>query len=386
MMAGYARSESNYIDSIQGISAIKSLGWHESIIGRNKSIYANFQEKVFSLGKIKISLGILTGIIGTLYLVMVLIYISVQVFRSMMSEGELLAVLSISSSLVPSILNLALVAIPVSEARVAVERMFEFSRIEPEESEVPDEMSVSTTGEIRLENISFRYPGRPLLLRNIGLTIEKGKVVSLVGESGCGKSTLANILLRFYDAESGRIMVNGHTDSGSISLRQWRALTGIVPQEIHIFNGTILQNLIAGYGEEEIRCLAGMITALGLDKFIDSFPSGIMTLIGEEGINLSGGQRQLIAFIRALIKKPEILVIDEGTSGMDRGTESIITDLLRRLKKETGILLISHRINTIRDISDRIYVMEDKSIVAEGSHDELMQFDNLYKRFWDDFH
>ena len=158
------------------------------------------------------------------------------------------------------------------------------------------------------------------------------------------------------------------------------------PNSVHIFNGTILQNLITGYGEEEIRNLAGMLTELGLDKFIDSFPSGIMTLIGEEGINLSGGQKQIIAFIRALIRKPEILVIDEGTSGMDRGTESMIMNLLLRLKKGMLILLISHRVNMIRDISDRIYVMEDKGIVADGSHDELMQFDNLYKRFWDDFH
>ncbi len=386
VMSGYARSESNYIDSIQGISVIKSLGWQSSFKTRNKNIYSDFQEKVFSLGTIRIKLGLLTGIIATFYLIAVLLFISIQVINSRMSEGELLAVLSISSTLVPSILNLALIALPVSEASVAIERMFEFSQMEPETYDRADNNAPELQADkIRLEGISFRFPGRQLLLNNIGLTVEKGKIISLVGESGCGKSTLANIILRFYQPETGKIVLNGSTVSDEVALKRWRSVIGIVPQEIHIFNGTILQNLVTDLNEENLKEMIPVISGYGLDKFIDGFPSGIMTVIGEEGINLSGGQRQLIAFLRALIQRPQILIIDEGTSNMDRGTEGLIMDLVRKLKNEMGILMISHRINMIKQLSDMIYVMEGSRITAYGTHDELTMTDNLYKRFWDDY-
>ena len=174
--------------------------------------------------------------------------------------------------------------------------------------------------------------------------------------------------------------------SDAIALKIWRSKVGIIPQEIHIFKGTSLQNLISDISESKIKEVVSVISLFGLNGFVESFPSGLMTLVGEEGINLSGGQKQLIAFMRDLIKKPEILIIDEGTSGMDRNTESIVMNLITRLKSEMGVLLISHRINIIRNLSDYIYVIENGSIRDKGSHEELMRSDNLYRRYWDDFY
>jgi ATP-binding cassette subfamily B protein len=303
-----------------------------------------------------------------------------------MTQGELMAILSLSSTLLPSVLNLALIGIPLSEAKVALNRMFEFSQIDPEERENIGQNDSLEILKLSLVNISFRFPGQRLMLDNLSLSIEKGKVVSLVGESGCGKSTLANIILRFYLPEAGKIILNNNINSDKINLKNWRTKIGIIPQEIHIFNGTILQNILTELTESKINEMVSTISVLGLGGFIDSFPSGIMTLVGEEGINLSGGQKQLLAFIRVLIKKPDILVIDEGTSNMDRGTESLIMGLISRLKSEMGILLISHRINMVKNLSDYIYVIDSKVITAEGTHADLIKSDNLYKRFWNDFY
>jgi ATP-binding cassette, subfamily C, bacteriocin exporter len=386
VMAGYALSDSNFIDSLRGITEIKSLNRQKNFRDRNKFIYSEFQEKAYFMGKIKIKLNLITGLAGAIYLIIVLIFSSTQVMSSGMTQGELMAILSLCSALLPSVLNLALVGIPYNEAKVALNRMFEFSQIDPEESKNGIVDGSFEIRQLSLENISFRFPGQKLLLQNICLKIEKGKVISLVGESGSGKSTLANIILRFYLPESGRLFVNREYGSDEVDLKVWRSRIGIIPQEIHIFNGTILQNILTELTESKINEMISKISEFGLSGFIDSFPSGFMTLVGEEGINLSGGQKQLLAFIRVLINKPDILIIDEGTSNMDRGTESIIMNLISRLKSEMGILLISHRINMIKNLSDFIFVIDGKVITSSGTHNDLMRSDNLYKRFWDDFY
>ena len=216
--------------------------------------------------------------------------------------------------------------------------------------------------------------------------MEKGLVVSLVGESGGGKSTLVNIIMGFYEPESGKIIINDIIDSGEISIINWRSSIGIIPQEIHIFNGTILQNLLTDFSEDKIKELLSMITEYGLGPFFDSFPGGLNTLVGEEGLNLSGGQKQIIAFVRAIYKSPEFLLVDEGTSNMDTETEKIIINLIKRLKSKMGILMISHKVNMIKKISDRIYVLENGTITGSGLHEKLIVENNLYKRFWDNFY
>jgi ATP-binding cassette subfamily B protein len=174
--------------------------------------------------------------------------------------------------------------------------------------------------------------------------------------------------------------------SEEIGLKAWRAQIGLIPQEIHIFNGTILQNIITEFSENSIKETILKISEYGLDNYVNSFPLGLMTLVGEEGINLSGGQKQLLAFTRVLLSKPDILIIDEGTSNMDRNTEKMIMSLISRLKLEMGILLISHRINMIKKLSDDIYVLENKKITTHGGHNELIRTDNLYNLYWKDFY
>jgi ATP-binding cassette, subfamily C, bacteriocin exporter len=386
VMSKYAMSESNYIDSLRGITEIKSLNWFDLFRKKNKAVFSEFQDRSFFLGKIKVRLGLITGLTGTLFLILVLLYGSVGVINSGNTQGELLAILSVCSNILPSVLNLALIAIPLSEAKVAMSRMFEFTQIKNEESDFDEVDSQIRFEKMILDKISFRFPGRKLLLRDISIVIKIGSVVSLIGESGGGKSTLANIIMKFYEPEDGKIIINDFFDSNNISVKNWRSSIGIIPQEIHIFNGTILQNLLIEYSDDNIKKLLSMITEYGLAPFFDSFPAGLTTLVGEEGLNLSGGQKQLIAFTRAVFRKPDFLLVDEGTSNMDTGTEKIIIDLIKKLKNKMGILMISHKVNLVKKISDIIYVLEDGTITGSGLHENLIVENNHYKRFWDDFY
>jgi ATP-binding cassette subfamily B protein len=354
----YANTESNYIDSLSGITEIKSLEWQDHFTQRNNKIFTAFQDKILNLGTIKIKLGMIAGFAGILYLILILSFTAVQVFKSAITSGELLAILSISSGVLPSVLNLSLLAIPVSEVKVALSRMFEFTRSKTEAiaSAGLDEPEDFTS--IRLKNISFRFPGRSLLLNRINMQLGKGSIVSLIGESGGGKSTVAGIIMRFYEPESGEIKVDEVYKADSFSLNNWRSKVVIIPQEIHIFNGTILQNILTEQTEDQLKELVSMINEFGLVRFFDSFPAGLLTQVGEDGLSLSGGQKQIIAFVRAIFKKPGFLIIDEGTSNLDRQSEDILINIIQRIKQKSGILMISHKKELIRSISNEVYILE----------------------------
>jgi ATP-binding cassette subfamily B protein len=384
LMAGYASNESNFIDSIKGIAEIKSLNWQNLFSRRNKVVYSDFQEKAYNLGKIKVQLTLITGIAGSVYLVAILICSSSFVMKKELSQGELMAIISLASSILPSALNLALISIPLSEVKVAVNRMFEYTQIESESIDDTENIGLKPD-KLILKDISFRFPGQRLLLEKINLEIERGKIASLIGESGSGKSTIAGIILRFYDPEEGKLLIGNECNAMEVNLNAWRSKIAVIPQEIHIFNGTIIQNLIDEPDETKVNELLAALSEIGLVPFINSFPSGLLTIVGEAGINLSGGQKQVLAFIRAILTKPDILIIDEDTSNMDRKTEALIIDIILKLKSKMGILFISHRLNMIKKLSDIIYILEDRTIKSCGKHEDLLSGINFYSSLWKDF-
>jgi ATP-binding cassette subfamily B protein len=190
LMAGYALNESNFINTLKGITEIKTMNWKSLYVNRNKSIFSLFQERAYTLGKIKIELGMLTNLAGNLYLIGLLLYTSLEVMRARMTPVELMAILSLSSTLMPSVINLALVSIPLSEAKVAIDRMFEFTQLRPEDPGISNDGIRPQISGISLNKICFRFPGQKLLLSDVSFDIKKGRVTALVGESGSGKSTL----------------------------------------------------------------------------------------------------------------------------------------------------------------------------------------------------
>jgi ATP-binding cassette subfamily B protein len=377
-MQSYALSESNFISSMQGIATVKNFNRQSFFQKLNQIVFGNLQNKIVDLGKINVRLALLSGIAGVLFLMAILAYTSFQVYDKQMQLGELMAVLGIAGSLLPSITSLALVAIPINEAKIAFNRMFEFTSIEKENSGTIELQNLES---LELQNLSFRFAGRSQLLKNVNLSIKKGELSAVVGESGSGKSTLGQILQKFYDFEKGEILINNVNSLRDIKLDDWRGLVGVVPQEITIFNGNVLDNILLGK-EDTPENVVSFCQEYGFDEFIKDFPQGYSTILGEEGINLSGGQKQIIALARAIYKKPQMLILDEATASMDRKTEKFSIELISRLKKNMGVLFISHRLETLKKYADVIYVLENGEAKIRGNHIELMKTSNFYSDYW----
>ena len=272
-----------------------------------------------------------------------------------------MAIISMSGSLIPSVTNLALINIPLNEAKVAFDRMYDFVSIEKEK-----EGGVNIIGQIQkveLENVSFRFSGRQILFSNVNMIMEKGTLTTLTGKSGSGKTTIGQILQKFYDWEDGKIIINGKENLNYISVSQWREKIGVVPQEIPIFNGNILFNIVLDE-VSNIELLKDIISTYNFSAFIQNLPNGLETLVGEEGINLSGGQKQIIGLMRVLYKKAEFYILDEPTSALDKDSEQIIVNILKELKKTSILLLITHRLSSLVSLADKNYCLENNTVIC----------------------
>jgi ABC-type bacteriocin/lantibiotic exporter with double-glycine peptidase domain len=382
VMSSYAMAEANYISTLQGIEPIKNHNKQDLFAANNKKIYEGFQGKILLLGKVQIRLSFLANSFGVVFLITILFFTSYQVLNDHLKIGELIAVLGMCSSLLPSVANLALVSIPISEAKIAFDRMFEFTSIQPEAKSADKEMPDFNS--IKVQHLSFRFAGRRQILKNISFDTKKGEIIAIMGENGCGKSTVSQILQKYYSPGSGSIIINSSQQLSEISFLDWRSIISIVPQGIHIFNGTVLENIAFEDAAIKPNEVISFLEQSGFSKFIDMLPQSFMTLVGEEGINLSGGQKQMIALARALYHKPQLLILDEATAAMDRHSEQFVLALLLKLKEEMGVIFITHRLHVLKNFCDRIYILENGSITSSGNHYQLLQTQNLYSNYWAD--
>lgn len=391
VMASNAKKSSNYINTLQGIDTIKAHNKEHDFSISNKLIYGVFQDKVFKLGKLGVSLQLVAEIASVVVIISVLAISAFMVLSKQLLIGELTALISIVGALMPSITNLAFANIRIQGAMVAFDRMYEFASIKPEyEHHALVEMNTNADNKIEsstipretvfntlsIKNISFRFAGRKQLFKDVSLEIKKGEITALIGESGCGKSTLFYILEKLYHPEGGAILFNG-IPFNEISTPKWRNYIGVVPQEISIFNGNVLENICLASTPDEFKSTYEFCVLYGFDKYFSAFPQSYGTILGEEGVNISGGQKQLIALARALYKKPQLLLLDEPTSAMDRNTERFVFNLIDSLRHKMGVFIITHRLNMAK-FSDEIYILENGILAAKGSHTELMDSDNLY--------
>ena len=377
VMAASALNESNYIDTINGIMVIKAHHQETIFTEKIKTVYGHLQQQTFALGKLGNRFGITTEIISVVLSLVLITVSSFMVLHKQLKVGEMMAIISLTGSLIPAVARLSQINLQLQEAKVAFDRMFDFTSITPEFEEA--EAAPIDFKTLVVKNISFRFAGRKAILEDINFALAKGEMISLLGESGCGKSTTMAILEKFYQPETGDILVNNMSLS-NLHTASWRNIVATVPQEIKLFNGTLLENITIGeIREDEVIKVVHFCNEMGFNTYFEAFPQGYFTLVGEEGINLSGGQKQLVALARALYRKPQVLLLDEATAAMDRNTEKFILDVLAKLKNEMAILLITHKMQTAK-ISDRIYIIEKGKTATNGTPSQLMKSENFFSQ------
>jgi ABC-type multidrug transport system fused ATPase/permease subunit len=271
----------------------------------------------------------------------------------------------------------------IQKALGAVENLVEIMNTATERELVDGTKKPTLSGNIRLEDVHFQYPQRldVPVLSGINFNIARNQTLAVVGGSGAGKSTLASLLLRYYEPQSGTVFFDD-TDTREIDLEYLRSHIAIVPQEVMLFADTIQENIRFGRPEASAQEIEDAAKAANALEFIQSFPEGMNTQVGDRGIQLSGGQKQRIAIARAILKNPAILILDEATSALDSESEKLVQDALDRLMTNRTAIVIAHRLSTIRK-ADKIIVLQDGKIIEEGNHETLIALNGAYARFVD---
>lgn len=367
-------------ETLGNIRTVRSFAREDQEVRR----YDAKVEEAFDLGrKLALTYGAFQGAMGfAAYaaIALVLWYGGGLVMDGAMSVGDLTAFMLYTLFLAFSLGGISGLFADFNKALGASERVFELLDRVPGVVNADGRRLDTVAGRVTLEGVDFAYPTRPdaPVLAGVDLEMEPGRVLALVGASGGGKSTVAALLARLYDPTAGRVLLDG-VDIRDLDTRWLREQIGAVAQEPVLFAASIADNIRYGRPDATQAEVEAAAKAANADTFVRGFPEGYATMVGERGVRLSGGQKQRIAIARALLKDPRILVLDEATSALDAESEHLVQEALERLMVGRTVLVIAHRLSTVRD-ADRVVVVEGGRVVEAGTHDDLVARDGAYRR------
>lgn len=383
-MESNAKLTSYLVQSLNGIETIKSFNAEREVNLETEKRFIKLIKNVFRNGYINNFQGSLKSLVKGTFAIAILWIGTTQVLSGKISFGELITFNALLVYFLDPIENIINLQPTVQSAVVAAERLSEILDLDLEKS-VDESKKINPEtlkGEIQFNNLDFRYGTRGLILKNINIKIKQGERIALVGESGSGKTTLAKLLMNFYQCEKGELTINGY-NVNDINVESLRDKISYISQETFLFNGTIIENLSLGnpyltYEEIIEACKKSQIHA-----FINELPLRYNTLVEENGANFSGGQKQRLSIARAILRNPEILIMDEATSNLDSITEKAIESTIHEFSKDITTIIIAHRLSTIMRC-DNIYILEKGEVIEKGSNKELIDLKGKYYKLWKD--
>lgn len=383
LMEESADLESQLVESLNAVGTVKKFGLESFSNEKTESKFVVLLQTIYKTSIYSLSIGNTVEFFTRLFTILLLWLGAYFVIQRELTPGELLSFYALVGYFTGPASSLIGANKSIQEALIAADRLFEIIDLETETNDDSKvELTSDLVGDIQLQHIHFRYGTRATVFENLNLVIEKGKSTAIVGESGSGKSTLLSLMQNLYPLNKGNITIGG-LDIQYISNKSLRQRIGVVPQQIDLFSGTIINNIAIGEYEPDMQRILFLSKLLGIDEFIEQLPDAYHSIVNEQGANFSGGQKQRIAIARALYRNPDILILDEATSSLDPANEQKVKEALDWFKHQIKtVIIIAHKLTTIK-YCDTIVVLKKGQLMEQGSHAHLLSLNGHYARLWE---